>query len=250
MTVAGVPGSPANDLGHTRDSPMTTAEAARYCGFKTTAAIRKALLDGRLVPLGRRGGTGHVHVVAASARRVLGRCARWYRPSRTSRCASRRTLEDIMEKDGKWIMRWRYAIAPKPVKPGVWRRKEGGFLVRGRAVDRRTGKLRAIMKTVDGGTRRERTGSCRKRSRRSGIGEVRGEVARIRFGEYAASLFERKVTKGKIRSAKTREKWESVLRLHLLPAFGDHFLDGIRRADIEAWLEAMGKRCGRASIRR
>jgi hypothetical protein len=37
---------------------MTTAEAAGYCGFKTTAAIRKALLDGRLVPLGRRGGTG------------------------------------------------------------------------------------------------------------------------------------------------------------------------------------------------
>ena len=49
------------------------------------------------------------------------------------------------------------------------------------------------------------------------------------------------MTKGKIRSAKTREKWESVLRLHLLPAFGDHFLDGIRRADIEAWLEVMGK---------
>jgi integrase len=49
------------------------------------------------------------------------------------------------------------------------------------------------------------------------------------------------VTKGKIRSAKTREKWESVLRLHLLPAFGDFFLDGIRRADIEAWLERMGK---------
>lgn len=58
VTIAGVPSSPANDLDHTRDSPMTTAQAARYCGFKTTAAIRKALLDGRLVPLGRRGGTG------------------------------------------------------------------------------------------------------------------------------------------------------------------------------------------------
>ena len=58
LTIAGVPGSPANDLGHTRDSPMTTAQAARYCGFKTTAAIRKAHLEGRLVPLGRRGGSG------------------------------------------------------------------------------------------------------------------------------------------------------------------------------------------------
>ena len=58
LTIAGAPSSPANDLDHTRDSPMTTAQAARYCGFKTTAAIRKALLDGRLMPLGRRGGTG------------------------------------------------------------------------------------------------------------------------------------------------------------------------------------------------
>src|SRR5580692_10977124 len=39
-------------------APMTTAQAARYCGFKTTAAIRKALREGRLAPLGRRGGTG------------------------------------------------------------------------------------------------------------------------------------------------------------------------------------------------
>jgi hypothetical protein len=61
------------------------------------------------------------------------------------------TLEDIMEKDGKWIMRWKYAIAPTPVKPGVWRRREGGFLVRGRAVDRRTGKLREVLKPVGPG---------------------------------------------------------------------------------------------------
>ena len=32
--------------GHARDAPMTTAEAARYCGFKTTAAIRKAPRNG------------------------------------------------------------------------------------------------------------------------------------------------------------------------------------------------------------
>ena len=146
-----------------------------------------------------------------------------------------------MEKDGKWIMRWKYAIAPSPVKPGVWRRREGGFLVRGRAVDRRTGKLREIMRTVDRG---DASGAYRLLQEelakiQSGEGPSSGE--RIRFGEYAASLFERKVTKGKIRSAKTREKWESVLRRHLIPAFGDYFLEGIRRKDIEAWLERMGQ---------
>jgi hypothetical protein len=37
---------------------MTTATAARYCGFRTAGAIRKAHLEGRLSPAGRRGGVG------------------------------------------------------------------------------------------------------------------------------------------------------------------------------------------------
>ena len=48
----------------------------------------------------------------------------------------------------KWVRRWNSWIAPKPSKPGVWRRKEGGFLVRGRAVDTRTGKLKEVRFTV------------------------------------------------------------------------------------------------------
>ena len=48
----------------------------------------------------------------------------------------------------KWVLRWRSWIAPKPSKPGVWRRKEGGFLVRGRAVCARTGKLREVKFSV------------------------------------------------------------------------------------------------------
>src|SRR5450755_4007224 len=39
-------------------SLLTTREAAAYCGFKTTGAIRKARSEGRLEPAGRRGGTG------------------------------------------------------------------------------------------------------------------------------------------------------------------------------------------------
>ena len=56
LTIAACPAHRRTILVHVRDAPMTTAEAARYCGFKTTAAIRKAHLEGRLVPLGRRGG--------------------------------------------------------------------------------------------------------------------------------------------------------------------------------------------------
>ena len=33
---------------------LTTAAAADYCGFKTTGALRKARLEGRVFPVGRR----------------------------------------------------------------------------------------------------------------------------------------------------------------------------------------------------
>src|SRR5688572_14660691 len=42
-----------------REAPLlTTREAAEFCRFKTTGAIRKAVREGRLRPAGRRGGRG------------------------------------------------------------------------------------------------------------------------------------------------------------------------------------------------
>jgi hypothetical protein len=37
---------------------FTTRDAARYVGYRSADAIRKARLEGRLVALGRRGGRG------------------------------------------------------------------------------------------------------------------------------------------------------------------------------------------------
>lgn len=37
---------------------LTTADASRYCGYRTTGALRKAAMEGRIEPAGRRGGTG------------------------------------------------------------------------------------------------------------------------------------------------------------------------------------------------
>src|SRR5262249_22104861 len=37
---------------------LTTTHAAKYCGFKTTSALRKAHLEGKIFPAGRRGGRG------------------------------------------------------------------------------------------------------------------------------------------------------------------------------------------------
>jgi hypothetical protein len=44
---------------------LTSREAAIYLGFKSTSAIRKAVFDGRLHPIGRRGGRGtHLFTIA------------------------------------------------------------------------------------------------------------------------------------------------------------------------------------------
>src|SRR6185312_11567406 len=37
---------------------LTTAAATAYCGFKTSSALRKAHMEGRIKPAGRRGGRG------------------------------------------------------------------------------------------------------------------------------------------------------------------------------------------------
>jgi site-specific recombinase XerC len=136
-------------------------------------------------------------------------------------------------KDTKWVRRWKSLIARKPVKPGVWRRKEGGYLVRGRVTDR-TGKLKEVRLTlpnVDAATAYALLHEELDRVRQGASNETR----RMRFAEYAASLMERKVREGRLNSAKSRERWASALELHLLPFFGEMWVDELRRGDIQRW---------------
>ena len=47
---------PANDNGSPGDAPMTTAQAARYCGFQDHGSDQEGVrLRSRLIPLGKRG---------------------------------------------------------------------------------------------------------------------------------------------------------------------------------------------------
>lgn len=133
----------------------------------------------------------------------------------------------------KWVTRWRYEISAKPVMPGVWRRREGGFLVRGKATDPRTGKQHQVLKPLDVATATEARGwlDAEQRRLRSGI------LARTlpTFSAYATSLTERKVGDGRMKSAASRISIVSILTKHLLPTFGRMRVDEIRRADVLAW---------------
>jgi hypothetical protein len=63
LSIDDVAPNPRAALWHPPASPvqrryLSTREASLYCGFKTTGALRKALLEGRVRAVGRRGGTG------------------------------------------------------------------------------------------------------------------------------------------------------------------------------------------------
>ncbi|MBK6533418.1 MAG: hypothetical protein IPF99_28665 [Deltaproteobacteria bacterium] len=49
------------------------------------------------------------------------------------------------------------------------------------------------------------------------------------WSDYAVSLLERKVNEGTILSAKTSVQWISVLKCHLIPAFGHLRVDEMTR---------------------
>ena len=47
-----------------------------------------------------------------------------------------------------WVRKWNSWVESTPTLPGVYRRKEGGFLVRGRAVDPKTGSTRQVVRSL------------------------------------------------------------------------------------------------------
>jgi hypothetical protein len=67
-----------------------------------------------------------------------------------------------------------------------------------------------------------------------------------RFATYAASVFERKVDSGEIKSEASREKWTYTLTKLIsgakgVPGFGPFFIDQIRYSDVVEWRSGIGR---------
>ncbi len=130
----------------------------------------------------------------------------------------------------EWKRQWNVWISTKPSRPGVWRRKEGGFLVRARPVDPKTRKKREIIKVLpDTVTPMEaeqwllaEIGKVKRGEERTGV------LTMPRFRDYAVLTVERKHLDGRILSAKTIQSMASMFKTHLFPAFGDVFVDKIK----------------------
>ena len=137
----------------------------------------------------------------------------------------------------EWVTQWNDVISAAAEMPGVWRRKAGGFRVRGRVVDPKTGKLRGVNRIVECSKAREAAAALQ-----AELDAIRSSAAttptarnRTRFDEWALDVFDRKVKSGAILSARGRDKWHWCLSTHLIPAFGSYFVDAISREQIERW---------------
>ena len=135
-----------------------------------------------------------------------------------------------------WTRRWKYEMSETPEAKGVWRLKDGGFYIRARPTDPRTGKFKEISRPLfNARSAREALVVLHQEVEkvRSGVSEI--QIKKMPFREFAASLLERKVSNNEIRSASGRKKWGVILEHHLLPVFGDFFMDKLTRSEIVAW---------------
>ena len=135
-----------------------------------------------------------------------------------------------------------WMVGLKPTRhTGIFETK-GGYRVRVRAVDPRTGTLKEANRSYESITVKQaliKQEEMREEIQRGGLATV-GE--RPKYADYATSLFERKLAKGELTSAKSEERWADTQDLHLIPAFGEFFVDAIRRVDIEGWLAEQGRK--------
>jgi integrase len=117
----------------------------------------------------------------------------------------------------------------KTKHPGIFQTKDG-FRVRVRAVDPRTGKLRGGNRLVQGTIR---DALAAQESMRAEIQAGTVAAERKRIGEYAQSWMRLKVTTV---DPNTASRYADALDGHVLPAFGDFYIDALTRPDVQAWV--------------
>jgi hypothetical protein len=141
----------------------------------------------------------------------------------------------------QWIRRWRYLMAPTS-RPGIWRLKDGGYFIRVRVTDPRTGRRHQHARAIHGHNLTIRDAvRVRDELRQEGIAQVEGKIRSLPlWSEYAASLLEAKVAEGKLSSSKSRERWGDVLK-RLIPVFGRLHVDELRTSDVVEWRDQVAR---------
>lgn len=149
-----------------------------------------------------------------------------------------------------WTRKWKTWVMPTR-HPGIWEREKGGYLVRVRAIDPTCGRAREVRKVLPSATLPEAIAYLDEERERVRAGLVLVTRPQQRFADFAVSLLERKIDKGEIRSAASRDRWKHTLE-HLIAGthatddtfvagFGEFFVEQIRPFHVERWKEGMGR---------
>lgn len=144
----------------------------------------------------------------------------------------------------EWVTRWGMEMASEPTLRGVYRRKGGGFVIRGRVKNPKTGRQEEILRALLDVQRPEDAFKIlseeKDKIRKGGI----AAVSQIPIWKsFAASAFEAKVSDGTISSASGRKKWSRILEHHLFPAkWALYYVDKVTHADLTAWRDSLPKR--------
>lgn len=120
-----------------------------------------------------------------------------------------------------------------PQYPGVQKRQDGRFRVRVKARAPKTGRVKELKKVLDVATHAEAAKA--KQELREQFEAGSSARNRERLADYARSWLRGKLPKLK---PATRCRYAQVLEDHVLPDFGDHYVDKIERDDVIAWLDA------------
>lgn len=141
-----------------------------------------------------------------------------------------------------FVQRWGMWLAPEPVEEGVYKRRGGGFVIRGRVVCTRTGRTVTICRALAGEKSAKRAYVILqdlKEQARRGVLDAEPGWTMPTWRSFAASLFKAKVEDGSIASAKGREKWLTVLTHLSCAKWADYLLDRIEGRDLHEWRDSL-----------
>lgn len=122
---------------------------------------------------------------------------------------------------------------------GIWK-SPTGYRIRVRGTDPRTGEKREANQHLLGLTL-DQAVVKQVEMRQQLLTSPQAESQREKFAAYAASLTERKIALGKLQSEASRVEWAGCLDLHLIPYFGNWYVEAISRRDIQKWLTLQAK---------
>lgn len=144
----------------------------------------------------------------------------------------------------KWQERNGLLLSQEPIAPGVYRVKDQPtrYYLRKRVTSQKTGKQVEIAKTIEAPTLGNAIDQLDELVQKARKGE-QNQDTKVKFSAYATALLERKLQQGKLKEKLRRgkegiaslaslETWNSILKHHLLPRFGDYYITAITRSDI------------------